>query len=89
MPTPGAGKKDYWFPAKKYGWGWGFPSVWQGWLALLLYLGAILLSGYLFPPARKTTAFILSTAVISGLFLVVCWIKGEPPGWRWGGRSSQ
>ncbi|WP_269146578.1 hypothetical protein [Xanthomonas oryzae] len=27
-----ADKKDYWFPAKTYGWGWGLPTVWQGWL---------------------------------------------------------
>jgi hypothetical protein len=22
--------KTYWFPAKRYGWGWGLPTVWQG-----------------------------------------------------------
>ena len=25
-------KKEYWFAAKTYGWGWGLPTVWQGWL---------------------------------------------------------
>jgi hypothetical protein len=29
----------YWFPAKRYGWGWGFPVTWQGWLALAVFLG--------------------------------------------------
>ena len=86
MSIPSEGKKDYWFPAKRYGWGWGFPSVWQGWVTLLLYLGAISLSGYVFPPADMITSFILSTLVISVLLLAVCWIKGEPPKWRWGKR---
>ena len=31
-------KKMYWFPAKKYGFGWGLPTVWQGWATLLLFL---------------------------------------------------
>lgn len=28
---------EYWFPAKRYGWGWGFPSRWQGWMVLAIY----------------------------------------------------
>jgi hypothetical protein len=27
----------YWFPAKTYGWGWGLPSTWEGWLVLVGY----------------------------------------------------
>ncbi len=39
----------YWFPAKRYGWGWGLPAVWQSWLVLigffvLLGAGAVVLS---------------------------------------------
>ena len=26
--------EKYWFPAKRYGWGWGLPSTWQGWIVL-------------------------------------------------------
>jgi hypothetical protein len=40
-------KKDdvtFWFPTKAYGWGWGLPVRWQGWVVLgsyfvLQYLG--------------------------------------------------
>jgi hypothetical protein len=41
-----------WFPAKRYGWGWGFPTVWQGWavlaafFALLAVGGLVVLPGY-------------------------------------------
>ena len=35
-------EKRYWFPAKRYGWGWSFPTTWQGWLVMALYLILIL-----------------------------------------------
>ena len=35
-------KKKIWFPAKKYGNGWGFPVTWQGWIVLLSYILLIL-----------------------------------------------
>lgn len=30
-------QKKYWFPAKKYGWGWTFPDCWQGWAVFGVY----------------------------------------------------
>jgi hypothetical protein len=32
----------YWFPAKRYGWGWGSPATWQGWVVLLAWLATVL-----------------------------------------------
>ncbi|HTS17465.1 MAG TPA: hypothetical protein VMP11_07825 [Verrucomicrobiae bacterium] len=26
--------KRVWFRAKRYGWGWGLPCAWQGWVVL-------------------------------------------------------
>lgn len=34
-------RPQYWFPVKRYGWGWGLPVRWQGWVALALYFGSI------------------------------------------------
>ena len=34
---------EYWFPAKRYGWGWGLPATWQGWTVLAAFL--ILVAG--------------------------------------------
>jgi len=31
----------YWFPARRYGWGWGLPTAWQGWVVMLCCLGLI------------------------------------------------
>ena len=41
MPT---NSNEYWFPAKRYGWGWGLPSRWQGWVVLAIY-AVLLLAG--------------------------------------------
>ena len=41
-------KSIYWFPAKKYGWGWGIPCSWQGWIVAAFF--ALLFSGsFVFP----------------------------------------
>jgi large subunit ribosomal protein L4 len=29
----------YWFPVKRYGWGWGLPTAWQGWAVLAVFAG--------------------------------------------------
>lgn len=39
--------KEIWFPAMKYGFGWGFPITWQGWGVFLTYI-ALVLSGCVF-----------------------------------------
>jgi len=33
------GERKIWFPAKRYGWGWGPPVCWQGWVVVLLWAG--------------------------------------------------
>jgi hypothetical protein len=81
--------KKYWFARKRYGWGWGLPLVWQGWVVFIVYFVAIianfetlnidvnsaddLFSGYM-------PRFILLTV---GLILICYW-KGEKPKWSWG-----
>lgn len=78
--------EQYWFPAKRYGWGWGFPSTWQGWIVLLAYVAAVgVLSYFLTPRANPFLFFgllILATICVGLVF----WMKGEPPSWRWGKR---
>lgn len=76
---------DYWFPAKTYGWGWGPPRTWQGWAVLAAYAALLVLGFVIFPPPGQTTAFLVLTGVASALLVAICWLKGEPPRWRWGG----
>ena len=74
----------YWFPAKRYGWGWGPPAVWQGWLVLAVFVGLIAVSAVMLPPSRHLRAFIGCIIALNVLLILVCWLKGEPPRWRWG-----
>jgi len=41
------GKKEIWFPTKRYGYGWGLPIRWQGWIVLLSYVILVLAGNYL------------------------------------------
>jgi hypothetical protein len=77
-------ERHYWFPAKRYGWGWGPPLVWQGWAVLAFFVVAILAGAFLFPPPAHPVAFIAYVAAASVVLTLVCWATGEPPRWRWG-----
>jgi hypothetical protein len=80
-----------WFRAKTYGWGWT-PSTWQGWAVTIVWSAA--LAAWLFyrwpadgvsPGWHFDLVTVAGSLLLAAVFLVVCWIKGEPPGsWRWG-----
>ena len=76
--------KTYWFPAKRYGWGWGLPSVWQGWVVLAVFVGLLSIGAVVLLPKQEPGAFAAYSIVLCLLLVAVCWVKGEPPGWRWG-----
>lgn len=80
--------KKLWFRAKRYGWGWT-PTSWEGWLIMIVYIL------FLMHTFRTTDAiqhsgsdtlisfaprFIIATVIL----LVICYSKGEKPGWQWG-----
>ena len=79
----------YWFPAKRYGWGWGFPSTWQGWVVLLTYLALTLGGIPLVQASRGSMAYVAYAALLTLALLVICWLTGEPPRWRWGERDAR
>jgi hypothetical protein len=83
--------KKIWFPAKRYGWGWGPPCAWQGWVVMALFIVlqaggafALLGTGRKAPPGRVGW-FVAYSFVLAGLLIWICWLKGEKPRWRWGG----
>ena len=81
------GDKKYWFPAKRYGWGWGFPTTWQG-LAVLFGYIALLAVGTAWLKADHTHGwFLLYAFALTAVLLFICWLKGEPLGWRSGDRD--
>ena len=70
----------FWFPAKTFGWGWGVPVVWQGWVVLGAY-GLLLGLGFAWLGARGGQ---VAAVVLTVLLVFICWLKGERPRWRWG-----
>ena len=74
----------YWFPAKRYGWGWGPPIAWQGWVVLMIFFGLVLVGAFVLLPWRGNLVFVAYTAFLCLLLVAVCWAKGERPRWRGG-----
>ena len=79
-------EKTYWFPAKRYGWGWGLPTVWQGWVVMAVFALLVLVGAVCLLPSQGQVAFVTYSALLCVALIAVCWVKGEPPGWRWGGK---
>ena len=73
----------YWFPAKRYGWGWGIPATWQGWVVLIGFIVAATAVAIVIAP-RSLVWFYVAMAALAGVFIAICYAKGEPPRWRWG-----
>jgi hypothetical protein len=81
-----ATESKYWFPAKRYGWGWGPPRTWQGWLVLLGFFALLAAGAVVFLPKAQTGYFLVYTAVLVAGLIAICYATGEPPKWRWGDR---
>src|SRR5438552_4481309 len=79
----------YWFPAKRYGWGWGLPSVWQGWVVMGIFAVLLLGGAFLLLPTCGSFVFVTYAACLCLGLVAVCWVKGEPPTWRWGAKSRR
>jgi len=79
-------EKKIWFPAKRYGWGWGPPCCWQGWVFLVGWLVALEGGVWLARPDRHPVLFGIYLAVMITVIIIVCLLKGEKPGWHWGGK---
>ncbi len=90
-------KKKYWFRAKDYGWGWGLPLTWQGWLAFVTF-GVVLLSSVNMlilpyaqgevPPANWIVFFCIFALDVF-MLVAVSYRYGETPEWRWKGKKSK
>jgi hypothetical protein len=74
----------YWFAAKRYGWGWGLPRTWEGWVVYVGWFVA-LFGGIAALGIRKMPVpHLIFVLIMVGLLLAICYWKGEPPRWRSG-----
>ncbi len=69
-----AEKPTFWFPAKRYGWGWGLPVRWQGWLVLVLYFASICAGIKYFQPWNDVAGFMIGFAIATVI------LSPSPPG---------
>ena len=76
--------KQIWFPAKRYGWGWGLPITWQGWVVMGVWLAAYILGALFLARPDRWMGFVAFTILTTSLLVAICWCKGEKPRWRWG-----
>jgi hypothetical protein len=86
-----AALKNYWFKPKRYGWGWGLPATWQGWVSFGIFIAVWLLALTTLIPTGdselkdKDLALFISVMLLDVVGLVYVSFKyGEPPKWRWG-----
>lgn len=62
----------YWFPAKRYGWGWGLPTAWQGWGVIAGYASLVVVGIVLVPPGARTGLFLVYIVAITILLIGIC-----------------
>jgi hypothetical protein len=80
--------KNYWFRAKKYGWGWT-PASWQGWTIIVIYTLLLLWRGFAVKELFDTESsfvfrYIFELVGITIPLIIICYLTGEKPRWRWG-----
>lgn len=76
-------KMQIWFPAKRYGWGWGLPNCWQGWLVMLAWMILLGAGGVLLMPEHPGL-FFGCTVTVAVILIAICFLTGEKSRWRWG-----
>ncbi len=78
-------RPTFWFPVKRYGWGWGLPVRWQGWLAMGAYFGLLYFGFQYFEEQRDVRGLLIYSIGLTVVLVAIIVLKGErPAGWRWG-----
>jgi len=60
------------------------PSSWQGWAVLAAFVILLAAGFVIFPPANAVVPFLAYVGLLITVLVAICWLKGEPPHWRWG-----
>ena len=60
------------------------PSSWQGWVVLAAFSALSGAAFFVYAPNDKPGAFFGCIVALTALLIAICWLKGEPPRWRWG-----
>ncbi|MFC1722260.1 hypothetical protein ACFL0C_01280 [Patescibacteria group bacterium] len=74
--------KGYWFKSKWFGWGWT-PAKWQGWVVTITYLVFVIWVSTLSEKMNETL-FLIIVFLASITLIMIAFLKGDRPKWRWG-----
>jgi hypothetical protein len=72
-----------WFMPKRYGYGSGLPTAWQGWVVLLSYIAVMTGLALLAPAGVTETIVAVVLMVLATAALVTIVHRRTPGGWRW------
>lgn len=83
--------QGYWFKRKVWGFGW-VPATWQGWSITLLYIVLVLTFVLTREKAVQGDSdsgsnfllFGLPVILLTAIFILIAYKKGEKPKWQWG-----
>ena len=78
-------KTTFWFPVKRFGWGWGLPVRWQGWAVVAIYFALMYAGIDYFRPQRNVVGMLVYLGILTVALVAIIVAKGErPAAWRWG-----
>ncbi len=69
-------KKDFWFPRKQVGYGWGMPCAWQGWVVMLVFVG-LMAARFLILPTASVGYVMSYYSILTAAFIAIVAAKGE------------
>ena len=69
-----------WFSAKRFGWGAGVPTAWQGWAVTALYLAIV--SGATLLLKDHRVAKWATIVPVTMMFMLIC-ARTTRGGWSW------
>ncbi len=81
--------KRPWFGKRRYGYGWGLPQKWQGWVTLLIWTMLVIASTKMLPkdktaPLTDALPWFSTLLILIVLLFVVCYKTSGKPEWHWG-----
>jgi hypothetical protein len=55
---------------------------------LAIFIASLSAVSLVFPPGSELESYLAAVSLLSVALVAVCWLKGEPPSWRWGAPES-
>jgi hypothetical protein len=78
-----------WFSAKRFGYGWGLPTSWHGYIVYLVFVLASALTVAVIVNSTHSVSdaligIIPTVGLLVAALVAICYKYGEEPRWRWG-----